>query len=126
MRSAFTKVLVVTASLLIVIFAASAHADTATGSLFVANGGNGTIERFPLGGCPVPCSSGFVTDLFGLAFDSAGSLYAGTNSAIYKIAANGSTTTFATTGLNLPRGMAFDGAGNLFVANSGNNTIEKY
>ena len=33
---------------------------------------------------------------------------------------------FASTGLNGPVGLAFDASGNLFVANSGDNTIEKF
>ena len=35
-------------------------------------------------------------------------------------------TVFASTGLNGPVGLAFDASGNLFVANSGDNTIEKF
>jgi sugar lactone lactonase YvrE len=34
--------------------------------------------------------------------------------------------TFASTGLDHPTGLAFDSAGNLYVANSGNDTIEKF
>ena len=33
---------------------------------------------------------------------------------------------FASSGLNAPTGLAFDSAGNLYVANSGNNTIEMF
>jgi hypothetical protein len=33
---------------------------------------------------------------------------------------------FASTGLNLPAGLAFDAAGNLFVANFGDNTIHEF
>ena len=36
------------------------------------------------------------------------------------------TTTFASTGLNLPTGLAFDSANNLYVANFISNTIEKF
>src|SRR5439155_871834 len=38
----------------------------------------------------------------------------------------GAASVFATNGLNLPRGLAFDAAGNLYVANYGDNTIEKF
>ena len=37
-----------------------------------------------------------------------------------------STTTFTSSGLNEPEGLAFDGSGNLYVVNFGNNTIEKF
>ena len=37
---------------------------------------------------------------------------------IYEFTPNGTQSTFAATGLNFPYGMAFDSAGNLFVANS--------
>src|SRR5579859_2363893 len=35
-------------------------------------------------------------------------------------------TVFANSGLSSPYGLAFDTAGNLYVANGGNNTIEKF
>jgi sugar lactone lactonase YvrE len=127
MRSALANALLLPAFILAIFAAAtSAHAGTASGSLFVTNGGNGTVEQFPFGGAATPFASGFGSDLFGLTADPSGTLYAGTNNGIFRIDSNGSTTTFATAGLNLPRGMAFDTSGNLFVANSGNNTIEKY
>ena len=44
---------------------------------------------------------------------------------ILKITPDGTKTTFAT-GLNSPRGLAFDGAGNLFEADAGSNTIFKF
>jgi sugar lactone lactonase YvrE len=40
--------------------------------------------------------------------------------------ATGHVTTFASTGLSQPQGLAFDSAGNLYVANAGNNTIEEF
>ena len=68
----------------------------------------------------------------GLAFDSAGNLYAayiGT-STIEKFtstagALSSSGSVFAS-GLSTPQGLAFDSAGNLYVANTGNNTIGKF
>lgn len=38
----------------------------------------------------------------------------------------GDETTFAGTGLNQPRGLAFDSAGNLYAANNNGNTIERF
>ena len=64
----------------------------------------------------------------GLAFDSAGALYAANEGSgtIEKFAPNGTGSVFASTGLSRPFGLAFDAAGNLYAANYGNNTIEKF
>jgi DNA-binding beta-propeller fold protein YncE len=64
----------------------------------------------------------------GLAFDSAGNLYAANEAlnTIAKITPGGVVTVFASTGLNNPFGLAFDTAGNLYAANYGDNTIEKF
>ncbi len=48
---------------------------------------------------------------------------------ILSINSNGSVSTFvgpSNPGLNEPWGLAFDGSGNLYVANYGNNTIEEF
>jgi len=45
---------------------------------------------------------------------------------IYRVSAGGSVTIFATSGLSGASALAFDAAGNLFVANSSNNTIERF
>jgi streptogramin lyase len=45
---------------------------------------------------------------------------------IDRVTQGGSVSVFATSGLNEPVGLAFDAAGDLFVASSGNNTIEKF
>jgi sugar lactone lactonase YvrE len=46
-------------------------------------------------------------------------------STIYKFAQDGTKTTFAS-GLNKPYGLAFDGSGNLFVADSGSGALVKF
>ena len=48
------------------------------------------------------------------------------NNTIEKFTSGGVGSVFASTGLNNPRGLAFDSAGNLYAANVGNNTIEKF
>jgi sugar lactone lactonase YvrE len=73
---------------------------------------------------------------WGLAFDSAGNLYATATwpQTIYKFAPNGTRTVFVgpsafATGADEPVGLAFDSAGNLFVStgfNAGNDTILKF
>ncbi len=79
-------------------------------------------------------------DPFGLALDRAGTLYVsdgGDNNRIRKIAADGSVSTLAggaegfadgsgaAASFNTPSGLALDAAGNLYVADTGNNAIRK-
>ena len=45
---------------------------------------------------------------------------------ITKFAPNGTPSTFANSGLNLPVGLAFDSSGNLYAANWGDDTITKF
>ena len=63
-----------------------------------------------------------------MAFDTAGNLYAANyvNNTISKITPAGVVSTFASTGLNGPEGLAFDAVGNLYAVNNGNNTIERF
>lgn len=62
----------------------------------------------------------------GLAFDSAGNLYAANSitDTVEKFTPGGTGSTFAGSGLNFPVGLAFDSAGNLYVANSVGDNIE--
>jgi DNA-binding beta-propeller fold protein YncE len=43
-----------------------------------------------------------------------------------KFTTAGAASLFTNAGLNQPQGLAFDSAGNLYVANSGNDTIMKF
>lgn len=95
--------------------------------VYVANAIGGAVDAINSAGV----SSVFATtpggaDAFGLAFDSAGNLYVGDTSEIFKYTPGGAGSVFANNGLSDPAGFAFDRAGNLYVANTGNNTIEKF
>lgn len=45
---------------------------------------------------------------------------------ILKFNSSGNQSTFASSGLDIPTGLALDSGGNLYVANGGNNTIEEF
>jgi sugar lactone lactonase YvrE len=104
-----------------------------SGNLYVANSGNGTIWKFDsTGQSPVQFASGLGFPTY-LTFHG-GYLYLarvdayGTenNPQILKFELNGNPSVFTASNLSGPRGLAFDGAGNLYVANSVNNTIYKF
>ena len=94
-------------------------------SNFLAN----TVQAFSSTGTNlgVFCTVAFPT---GLAFDQAGNLFVSSDAAagysILKFAPDGSSTVFATSGLDAPHALAFDQDGNLYVANAQSDTIEKY
>jgi DNA-binding beta-propeller fold protein YncE len=91
--------------------------------------GADSIQVYPPGGPGTFFAA--ISEPFGLAFDSAGSLYvAGEgNSVVQKYnTSTGTSTTFASGSgvIGQPRGMAFDSSGNLYVADAGYNTIESF
>jgi len=87
---------------------------------------HGTIGKVTAGGVSSAFASS--TNLKGLAFDSAGNLYAANygDSTIEKFTPGGVGSIFSSTGLSLPHGLAFDTAGNLYAANQGDNTITRF
>ena len=117
------------------VFAQDLKFDSA-GNLFVMVGDNtdpneaSTIYKFTPGA--VQSTFGSVPGQgFGLAFDSAGNLYAAdaVDRIIYKFTTDGTRTVFASMTNAGPVGLAFDKAGNLFVStepNLGSHTILKF
>ena len=108
-----------------------------TGVLYAVNGGNNTIEKFdPTGVGSVFATNnpaGNVAGAFGLAFDNANVPYTTNNywaanvagyTTIEKFSSNGAGSYFSQIGY-LSGPLAFDRAGNLYVANTGFGTIEK-
>jgi DNA-binding beta-propeller fold protein YncE len=89
-----------------------------------------------------PATRARLSDPYGLAFDAKGNLYVAEpdEGVVRRINPNGVITTFAGTGrlgfsgdggpatkakLNQPFGLAFDSAGNLYIADNGNHRIRK-
>jgi len=104
--------------------------DTSS-NLYVANGGDNTIEMFSAGGSPSLFASGLsglrdVTWKAGVLYVAGGG---STNSTIFQATATGNSTgtlhPSVFTGVNDPRGLAFDSAGNLYVS-TGAGTLKKF
>ena len=114
---------------------------TATGGIITTIAGNGIIAASGDGG---PATSASVNNPSSVALDGAGNIFFtdSGNNAVRRIDANtGIITTFAGTlgqhgfsgdggpsnlaTLNTPNGIAFDAAGNLYIADTGNNLIRK-
>jgi uncharacterized protein (TIGR03437 family) len=122
--------------------APQAVAATASGDVYIADTQNGRIRR--VSGGSVSTFGG--TDQFftptGVAVDGSGNVYVAdlNRNIVRRIAANGTVTTVAGSGvqgfggdngpaagamLNSPRAVAVDGAGNLYIADTGNNRIRR-
>jgi DNA-binding beta-propeller fold protein YncE len=109
-------------------------------NIYVVNHNTNTIEKFTPSASPSIFASTGLNGPFGpgLAFDKAGYLYAEEPApypagfSIVKFPPNGGApTTFATdpgdgSVLDEPMGLAFDSAGNLYVANYESGTVEKF
>ena len=73
-------------------------------------------------------SAGLAAVLTPLTARAAATIYVSNfgNNTIEQFTEAGVGSVFASTGLNNPRGLAFDSTGNLYVANAGDNTIVKF
>ena len=104
---------------------AAQRAYASPGDLYESDASDNIYEFTP-GGIRSTFASG-LNQPFGLAFDSAGNLFAADQFSgnIYEFTPGGTRSTFAS-GLNDPAGLAFDSAGNLFAADEGSGNIFKF
>jgi hypothetical protein len=94
----------------------------------ISGNNSGTILKFTSGGTESTFATGFGTDVFleGIAIDKAGDLFVApfssnfSASSIVKITPGGTKSTFASLGPGQPFGLAFNRAGDLFVADNSN------
>ena len=102
-----------------------------SGNLFVSNGSAKTIKKVTPSGVKTTFASD--VDIDGMAFDAFGNLFVSQKSqdldagegVILQFASDGSRKVFAS-GLSNPQGLAFDSAGNLYVAVPSRNVILKF
>ena len=87
-----------------------------------------TITSYDENGFGSNFTNAFVNGPNGIAIDASGNVYVTTNAnTIEKFSPNGvDLGVFASTGLNLALGLAFDRSGNLYAANFVGNTVEKF
>ena len=96
----------------------------AAGELYESDLDSGSIAKFTATGTKSTVASG-ISDLFGIAFNSKGELFAAsdTGNTIFKVSANGTKTAFVS--VNGPFALAFDRFDNLFACNFRTGAIVK-
>ncbi len=106
----------------------------ATGDLFVTDYVDNLVVKVPKGcsasSCAIVLSSGASTEPTSISVDQAGDVFTSyfTGNEVIELPAGCSSSTCQVligSGLNKPLGVALDGTGNIFVADYGNNQIEK-
>lgn len=102
------------------------------GRLVVCNYGDGSINTYsPTGELLSRTTTGLLGPI-ALALDSQDNIFIstpniGANSGVFRFSPDGSQKTLFATGLDLdPRGLEFDQAGNLYVANQFGNTVQRF
>jgi sugar lactone lactonase YvrE len=101
------------------------QSNGAAGELYESDLDTGLIAKFTAPGTRSTVATGFF-DLFGVAFDSKGELFAASDmgNTIYKVSATGTKTVF-TSNVTGPFALAFDRFDNLFACNFRTGTIVK-
>lgn len=101
----------------------------ASGNIYVADQGNGQVDKIPAGGgTPVPIGGSSFQVPNGVAVDAAGNVYvtdAGNQSVIVIPGGTGTPTQVAPGFFGLPTSIAVDAAGNIYVGDSGFGSVFK-
>ena len=102
------------------------------GRLIVCNYGDGSLSIYSAAGNLLSRTATGLLNPIALALDCDDNIFVstpniGANSGVFRFSPNGSQKTLFATGLDLdPRGLAFDQAGNLYVANQLGNTVQRF
>ncbi len=102
----------------------------AAGNIYVADNSNGTVYKYTPAGTQTVFESKINEKTFGMILDGTGNFYASVDDdnanegSIIKITPAGVRSTVAS-GFSRPRGLAFDGAGNFYVADLDRGNVTK-
>jgi len=102
------------------------------GRLVVCNYGDGSLNIYSATGSLLSHVSTGVLNPIALAVDCHDNIFIstpniGANTGVFRFAPDGGQRTLFATGIDLdPRGLAFDQAGNLYVANQHGNTVQRF
>lgn len=102
------------------------------GQLVVCNYGDGSLNTYSATGELLSQISTSLLGPIALVLDSHDNIFVstpniGANSGVFRFSAAGNQSTLFATGIDFdPRGLAFDEAGNLYVANQHGNTVRRY
>jgi NHL repeat-containing protein len=105
-----------------------ARAQSVVSTFYVTDTGKGSVNTLSSPATGAVKSTSFISSPQGIAVNSAGTqLFVSTGSTLSRVdASSGAVTSNFVTGLSSPTGVAVDGSGNIYVANSATGTIGKY
>ncbi|MGA1124891.1 MAG: hypothetical protein ACO3YO_09900, partial [Chthoniobacterales bacterium] len=97
-----------------------------SGALYAANNGNASLTEVVAGVPSTLATFAPGSGTRGVAVSAAGDIYTAVGNGIQKTTSGGVTSTFVSSGMGFPFGLAFDSSGNLFTASYTDNAIFAY
>ncbi len=96
-------------------------------NLYIADTGNNAIKTWALPSGPVTilCQMAYAFEPYGVAVDLLGNVYFTNYFGFYEVTGSSSYSTLSTS-VKGPQGLAVDGGGNSYIADSDNNAIKKW